>query len=81
MVQARNSIGFSLWSTQVSVLVAQIPNVPSAPVTQTNGNFVNITWALPGDGNSPIIGYKIEVRQSDNITFTENLLSCNGLNA
>ena len=49
-----------------------------APTTTVSGRFVDIAWQMPFDGSSPILGYRVEIRQSDGITFTEEPLSCNG---
>jgi hypothetical protein len=37
-----------------------------------------ISWSIPGDGSSSIIGYIISIRQSDNVTYTQDLVNCNG---
>lgn len=55
-----------------------MPDQPSAPTTAISGDFVEITWVLPGDGSSPVTGFKVEVRQNDGVTFTEEAISCDG---
>lgn len=39
-VQSRNSVGFSLESEPVSILVAQVPDQPEAPTTSIVGDTV-----------------------------------------
>lgn len=41
--------------------------------------MVNIIWEEPFDQGSPITGYRIYVRESDELTFTEDLTDCNRL--
>lgn len=61
-VEARNLIGFSLESVEVSVRAAGRPGKPSAPTTVVNGNNVDITWTSPITGGSPITAYIITIR-------------------
>ena len=35
-----------------------------------------MTWAAPDDGGSPITGYYISIRQSDQVTFTIDQANC-----
>jgi len=37
-----------------------------------------ITWDLPNIRGSPITAYKITIRQSDLVTYTESLATCDG---
>jgi hypothetical protein len=37
-----------------------------------------VTWVAPYDGGSPITSYVIQLLQSDGVTFSENMLDCNG---
>jgi hypothetical protein len=39
---------------------------------------VQITWTLPYDGASPITSYTILIRESDDVTFTEESINCDG---
>jgi len=51
-VQARNAFGYSDPSNTLSVLAAQKPNVPDAPVTTIDGSYVKIAWTLSSTGGS-----------------------------
>lgn len=79
-VQARNSYGFSDYSNEISVLAAQMPERPLAPNTTINGPLVDIDWHAPFDNGSPIIGYTILIRKSDNVTYETEVTSCDGSN-
>ena len=59
-VAARNSVGVSLYSDSVSILAAQIPDVPAAPLTQVIDEDVEISWTTAlYDGGSPITAYTV----------------------
>ena len=62
MIQARNSVGLSDTSVELSILAAQVPDQPSAPTTQINGQSVDISWLAPFDGSSTITSYTITIR-------------------
>jgi|688.fasta_scaffold1751971_2 hypothetical protein len=72
---ARNSYGFSVFSDSISILTAQKPAQPSAPITTWAPDDVVISWLAPDNGGSAITGYKVTVRQSD-ATFTTDLVHC-----
>jgi hypothetical protein len=81
-VQARNSHGPSAYSNTVSILSAQTPNKPEPPTTefegsQDYGNII-VRWVAPVSGGSPIIAYQITLRESDGVTFTEEMTYCDG---
>jgi hypothetical protein len=80
-VQARNHVGYSLFSTPVSILVAEEPAQPLAPVTSISESYVAISWEWPNNRGSPITAYKVVIRESDDFTFTEDLIDCDGTNA
>jgi len=77
-VQARNSVGLSLHSVELPVLVAKTPDKPAAPSTIIDGNYVKITWLTPYDGSTPITGYHVTIRHSDDATFSEESTNCKG---
>jgi hypothetical protein len=56
-VQSRNSVGLSLESAVLSVLAAQPPDQPSAPVTSFSGTSVTVTWTAPDNAGSVITSY------------------------
>jgi hypothetical protein len=53
-----------------------LPGQPDAPVTTWTPDDVIVTWTAPNDGGSPIIGYTVSIRESDDITFTTALTDC-----
>lgn len=64
-VQSRNSFGLSGYSDELTILCAEEPAQPAAPVTQTVDATVVISWLAPLNNGSPITGYTISLRQSD----------------
>lgn len=74
-------MGYSAESAEFSVLAAQVPDAPVAAVTAVSGDHVTVTWTIPFDGSSSITGYEIKLRESDGLTFTEDITDCNGLEA
>jgi hypothetical protein len=56
-----------------------VPSKPAAPTTEINNDFVKISWTIPFDGSSPVTSYKVKIRQNDGVTFTEDLVDCDGL--
>ena len=38
--------------------------------------MVTVSWSEPDDGGSPITGYTVEVRRSDDVNFSVDLNSC-----
>lgn len=83
-VQARNDYGYGDFSAPVSILAAQPPAVPSAPVTiwvqdmVLDWDTVIVRWVAPDNGGSPITRYTIELRTDDDVTFTTELTDCDG---
>jgi hypothetical protein len=59
-------------------LAAQIPDQPQPPLTAINGENVDVTWDLPDFRGSPITAYQIKFRESDLVTYTEYLPTCDG---
>lgn len=77
-VKARNSKGYSDFSAEIQILAAQEPSAPLAPSTSVSGEYVIIEWKAPNANGSPILGYKVLIRQSDETTFSEEQISCDG---
>jgi hypothetical protein len=50
----------------------------SVPTTAISSNFVLVSWSLPDTRGSPITGYTIKIRESDDLTFTHSIADCNG---
>lgn len=70
-----------MYSNTVTILAAQIPAVPVAPVTTWSPDDVIITWVAPDNGGSAITSYTITIRESDLTTFTEDSVNCDGTNS
>jgi len=63
------------YSNTVSILTAQVPSQPSAPNTLWSPDNVIVSWIAPDNGGSPITGYTVTIKQSDNI-FSTDLINC-----
>lgn len=78
-LQSRNSVGYSPFSNEISILASQVPSQPEAPSTITSGyENVIVIFTAPYNGGSPVSSYKITLRQSDGVTFSEELTYCDG---
>jgi hypothetical protein len=64
-----NSVGYSLYSNEISVLAAQIPNQPVAPTTSIVGQSVQISWTPPDNRGSVILSYVVMIGTSNGLTF------------
>lgn len=51
-VEARNSVGYSLPSAELTILCAQPPDQPEPPVTTTLESSIVLTWEAPWTGGS-----------------------------
>jgi hypothetical protein len=58
---ARNEVGLSSFSSEISILVAQNPEAPVNIVTYFSGASVQITWKDSYNGGTAILAYKIEI--------------------
>lgn len=79
-VQARNDFGLSGYSVAVTILAAQTPNQPDAPVTSVSTSNIVISWTAPYDNGSPILSYDVLIRKSDGATFALDTANCDGSN-
>lgn len=77
-VQSRNSVGYSTYSNEVSVLAAQVPDQPATPTTTVSFETVVVVFSAPYNGGSTITEYQILIRQSDGSTYSQDLTDCNG---
>ena len=78
-IEARNAVGYSDFSSEVSVRAAARPSTPTAPTTSVILNTsVVLTWLAPFNGGSPLTAYSITLRQSDGSTYSTELANCNG---
>ena len=80
-VQARNKYGFSLFSETLTILAAQKPSQPAAPITQISGANVLIKWSAPVSGGSAITSYDIKILASDGTTYYREPSGCDGTSA
>lgn len=76
-VQARNLHGLSEFSDEIEVLAAQVPDQPNTPTTTIAAEYVQISWNVPDDRGSALLGYTIYIRKSDG-TFDIDVTDCNG---
>lgn len=72
-MEARNAQGFSASSPLVTILAAQIPDVPAAPTTSFSMSTgqVTIDWDAPDYGGSVITSYTVLIARFDNATYVE----------
>jgi hypothetical protein len=54
---ARNEVGLSSFSSEISILVAQLPEAPINIVTYFLGASVQITWKNSYNGGTAILAY------------------------
>lgn len=54
------------------------PSKPDSPVTLNNGVNVVISWSAPSENGSQITSYAIKIRESNGVTFTQDLTNCDG---
>jgi LEA14-like dessication related protein len=60
------------------MLCAFIPDPPLTVTTTNSNELVTIDWSEPVNNGSPIIAYRIFIRESDEATFTEETVQCVG---
>jgi hypothetical protein len=63
-VRARNIVGYSAFTEQVTIKAAQIPDAPSnlvnLPDPNTRATKIGLSWTAPSfDGGSPLLGYSV----------------------
>ena len=81
-VKARNAIGYSEDSIDFSILAATKPPVISAPVLSPTlaDSVVYVDWESPADQlamyGTMITAYKVYVRQTDGIFYSELATDC-----
>jgi len=67
-VQARNSVGFSSDSTELSVLAAKLPDSPVSlanVAATTTGYQVGLSWSDGAyNGGSPVIDYQVSFKEA-----------------
>jgi len=78
IVEARNSVGYSLPSNTFTILAAQPPDTPIAPTTLRSGSSIITNWTAPYNGGTAITSYQVTFRASDGVTFYPMTLFCDG---
>jgi hypothetical protein len=76
-VQARNSFGFSTYSSSLATLCAFVPKKTVAPVSTISTNTVVLTWTAPYNNGSPITSYTIGIADS-NGDYITSITGCDG---
>lgn len=61
-VEARNEVGFSPESAELSILAATIPVTPDAPTTYISGEYVAVQWVPPYNGGTKVLAYSVQVQ-------------------
>ena len=69
-VKSRNIINFSVYSSVVNIVSAQIPDLPTSLVNvpeNTNANNIGLSWITPSfDGGNTIIDYQLYYDNANN---------------
>lgn len=79
-VRARNSVGYGPFSTEISILAAQVPDQIAEPTTAISSSNIAVSWSTPYDGGTSITGYMVEIRISDGVNYSEDTVNCDGTN-
>ena len=77
-VEARNTVGYSLYSEVLTILCAQPPDQIDPPTTVESSSQVILTWDAPWNGGAQITAYQVKFLQSDDSTYTESTSLCDG---
>ena len=80
-VESRNSYGYSDYSGVLSMLCAFKPEPPLTVTTENQNDIVKVVWDDPVANGSPITGFRILVREHDEVTFTQESVQCDGTDA
>jgi hypothetical protein len=76
-VEARNSYGYSAYSTMNSILCATLPSTPVAPVTSVVASNVIVTLTPPTDNGLAITSYTVYLLNSAGV-WAQELTYCDG---
>ncbi len=77
ILQARNAIGRSEWSADVSdMTVASNPDAPVLTAMATSSTSIRLTWTVPDDNGTPIDDYELQRwnAEADPAVWGANLL-------
>lgn len=59
-------------------MAADIPAIPTSILTEIDGSQVKVSWTLPSDNGSPIIAYKVFVKEIGSPIYTQESADCDG---
>lgn len=76
-IKARNLVGYSTFSSILTIIAAEIPTTPVAPSTQINGANVLISWTKPNSNGNDLTGYSVYIQKKDT-TWALDLVNCDG---
>jgi hypothetical protein len=79
-VRAHNVQGWSTWSNVSIIRSTGWPDKPDPVTTVINNVYVRITWVDPSNNYESIDKYDIRIRESDGVTFIQQLQYCDGTN-
>jgi hypothetical protein len=73
-VQSRNNVGYSLFSSEIIVRAAKVPDAPTDVVTTIDFNEHNVivSWTEPYAGGSPFTSFTVMIQHSDGITYSQD---------
>ena len=77
-MQAKNDVGFSSLSSELSILAAQYPEAPTDISTYFTGTSVIIKWAAAYNGGTAITAYDIEIQHTDGVSYSADMVNCDG---
>lgn len=80
-IRARNEIGYSFDSNEITIIAAAKPSKPFSPQTSFANDVVRVYWDEPVTNGAPILSYTIKLRHSNIAIFSENLEYCDGTDA
>jgi hypothetical protein len=77
-LSARNSAGYSIETSDIIILAAQVPDQPPVPQTVMSDDFnsLKVGWGMPADGSATITAYRVEILAADSVTWIEELTDC-----
>ena len=78
---ARNAYGSGQYSSEITILSAQVPETPDPPTTAISGSYVIIDWNAPVSGGSSISSYTVYIMTSDLVTYLVDTQDCDGSKA
>lgn len=76
-ISGRNIYGASDFTEEISILSAETPAKPLAPITSQLADQIVVTWVAPSSGGSPITAYRVLIKQYDDL-FSQEVVSCDG---